>query len=572
MATRVWQIFVASVILVRLSPSAVGVDGMLPPIRYAQTPTGPSSRATMPAEQVPVPRQLPTGPISLDTRDLELTGVLELFRRQTGIQAVASPDAGKRRVTFRVDDRSPAVVLDMLTKANGLWFRQDPSTGVYYIYTEEERQQLPPDPKILESQINEAFPDSTVQLSLVGNKLIVRGEAKDVIEADQIIRLIAASAWSPQRENGDPNLNVNVNLSNTEPTDSVFGDGLNRTLSQLQSSQQTAIEDRIVNMLRIPGVQQVMLCVTVAEVNRSAGRSIGLNFNIASNGGDFVQSTVGGISTFPITPEGVASDTVRAVLDSGQLGLAIRALREMNLARTLAEPNLTALNGERARFQAGGQFPVPVVTGFTSGGLQGVDFVPFGVSLDFTPYILERDRIRLKVSAEVSDKSGQTNVGGGTNSESNQGTVVPGLQTRNFGTTVELRSGQTLAVAGLIQTRYVFDSKRIPFFGDLPVVGRLAGLDQTTSGETELVILVTPRLVQPIEQYESPPLPGSDVFEPGDVAFYLHGHLESRRSYDYRSSVRTDFHRQVQYEKCLDSYIIGRSGYCEMTPLPTPAR
>src|SRR5205085_10926860 len=133
---------------------------------------------------------------------------------------------------------------------------------------------------------------------------------------------------------------------------------------------------------------------------------------------------------------------------------------------SLAEPNLVTMNGQTANFQAGGQFPVPVVTGFTTAGLQGVNFIPFGVQLSFTPYITDRDRIRLVMSAEVSSRdlsAGNITIGGA---------AVPNLSTRNFQTTVELREGQTLAVAGLIQNNLGAESHRVPFFGYIPFLGR----------------------------------------------------------------------------------------------------
>ena len=128
-------------------------------------------------------------------------------------------------------------------------------------------------------------------------------------------------------------------------------------------------------------------------------------------------------------------------------------------------------------------------------------------------------------------------------------------------TTVELRDGQTLAVAGLLQTSYGATALRVPFFGDLPIVGRLFAQDVSSSSEQELVILVTPVLVHPYEPHQVPPLPGSDVFEPGDLEFYLLGRLESRRSYDYRTGVRTDIFRMARYRHCDDIFINGPHGY-----------
>jgi pilus assembly protein CpaC len=190
-----------------------------------------------------------------------------------------------------------------------------------------------------------------------------------------------------------------------------------------------------------------------------------------------------------------------------------------------------------------------------------VAFVPFGVQLAFTPYITDRDRIRLDIAAAVStrDNSGGTAIGGSN---------VPGLNTRNFSTTVELREGQTLAVAGLIQNNLGATSDRVPGLGDLPIIGNLWKFDRITTGEQELVVLITPELVHPMEPKEIPPLPGSDLFEPGDLEFYLLGRLESRRSYDYRSTVMSDIHRMARYRHCENLYIIGPHGHAEPPPPP----
>ena len=241
--------------------------------------------------------------------------------------------------------------------------------------------------------------------------------------------------------------------------------------------------------------------------------------------------------------------------DNGQVQLAINALRRMALARTLAEPTLTTLNGREAQFRAGGQFPVPVVVaGAGSAGVQGVSFVPFGIELVFTPFIVDRDHIRLNVAAQVSTRSAE--LSGTTGSDS-----VSGINDRNFSTTVELRDGQTLAVAGLIQNNYGGESDRVPFLGDLPLIGRAAAFDRVSAGEQELLILITPELVKPIEVYEAPAIPGSDVFEPGDIEFYLHGHMEGVTATDARSPVRTDIARLERYYQCCDKYIVGPNGY-----------
>ena len=200
--------------------------------------------------------------------------------------------------------------------------------------------------------------------------------------------------------------------------------------------------------------------------------------------------------------------------DNGAVLMAINALRTQNFARTLAEPNLTTLNGQPASFHAGGSFPVPETNVFTGGAAQSVVYVPFGVQLQFVPYVTDRDRIRLQVQASVSTLQRLD--------DRSRGSDVPSeFDDRTFQTTVDLRQGQTLAVAGLIDTNFGGTSNRVPFFGDLPMIGRAAGFDQLTSGEQELVVLVTPVLVHPLERCQTPPLPGNDIFEPGDVEFYL---------------------------------------------------
>ena len=126
-----------------------------------------------------------------------------------------------------------------------------------------------------------------------------------------------------------------------------------------------------------------------------------------------------------------------------------------------------------------------------------------------------------------------------------------------------MREGQTLAIGGLLQSNLGGRSRRVPFFGDLPYAGAFFRVDDTENEESELIIIVTPELVHPMEPNEVPPLPGSDYFEPGDLEFYLCGKLESSRSYDYRSPVMTDLHRMCAYRHCELLYFVGPHGHCD---------
>jgi pilus assembly protein CpaC len=185
-----------------------------------------------------------------------------------------------------------------------------------------------------------------------------------------------------------------------------------------------------------------------------------------------------------------------------------------------------------------------------------VAFVPFGVQLSFTPFITDIDRIRLVINANVSsrDLSSGTNIGG---------SVVSGLTTRNFSTTVELRQGETLAVAGLIQNNIGADSTRVPFLGELPLVGPLTGLTRAEAGEQELVIFVTPDLVHPMHPKQVPPLPGMELVEPTDFEFYVLGRIESHNPVDFRTPVRSDLSRIKQFYELEQMYIAGPKGYTD---------
>ena len=302
----------------------------------------------------------------------------------------------------------------------------------------------------------------------------------------------------------------------------------------------------------------------VAEVNRTAARNIGLNFSYTNNAGItvFTDNTgglinngsgtggAGGLISGGLNFASNSGANILAVLNNGKLPLLIQAMRDLNLARSWTDTNLVALNGTPAYLQSGGEFPVPVVTGQTLTGLQGVSFIPFGVQMAFVPYVYDKDKIRLNINANVStrDVSQGTTIGNSS---------VPGLTTRNFQNVVELRDGETLAIGGLIQTNLGSQEMVIPGIGDLPILGNLAGLKNTSAGEQELLILIKPELQHPLPPCKEVPLPGSDMFEANDVEFYLLGRLESHFPVDYRSPIRDDCSRIMQYHEIEKKYVIG---------------
>ncbi len=331
----------------------------------------------------------------------------------------------------------------------------------------------------------------------------------------------------------------------------------------------------IVNAMSVAAPQQVMLEVRFLEVSREAGRNLGVNLYAANANGTNVGNTglggatsatgrrpIGGINTvenpvgntggtpvgasptgsLPIlgtvgtllgTAGGVAPAPFGSLLTSlirtsngGSVGLLISALETKGLARRLAEPNLTTLSGEAARFLAGGEFPVPIPTTTTNGfPTVTIDYKKFGVELAFVPTVLSRGVINLRVEPSVSELDF-------ANAVTIQGTTVPALTRRDARTTVELRDGQSFAIAGLLQTRNRQDVSQLPWIGSVPVLGTLFSSKSYQQEETDLVIIVTPRLVAPAVPGQQLASPLDSRLPANDVDFFLNGQMEVRKRYD----------------------------------------
>ncbi|HWY60693.1 MAG TPA: type II and III secretion system protein family protein, partial [Rhizomicrobium sp.] len=293
--------------------------------------------------------------------------------------------------------------------------------------------------------------------------------------------------------------------------------------SALQSTQAgslaasfTGDPKKVVNMLSISGGQQVMLKVRVAEMDRNIAKQFGVNLTSAqfvggstpvvtstSNPYGLVGTALSDLSGLQVgqvcAQSGTTINPLRGLQGGGVCPVqnnvqgALQALEQVGLAHLLAEPNLTAVSGETARFLAGGEFPVPV-----SKDLQGnitVEFKQFGVGLSFTPVVLSSGRISLQLSSEVSEltNTGSFTLQGGTSGT----TTIPALAVRRTQTTIELPSGGTFAVAGLMQhtTKQVIDG--FPALKDMPVLGALFRSRDFQNNETELVVLVSAYLVEP---------------------------------------------------------------------------
>lgn len=294
---------------------------------------------------------------------------------------------------------------------------------------------------------------------------------------------------------------------------------------------------QVQNHMEVAGERQVLLRCVVAEVNRSAARELGVNGFLAGDNlrDGFLVNQLGGINPINIgaaanslitqnlpfiTGDGGIPITQATTLSLGfprvQTQLFLKTMADNSLLSILAEPNLVAISGETAQFLAGGEFPILVPQSL---GTVSVDFREFGIRLNFTPIVRGQQRIRLRVAPEVSELDFTTSI-------RFEGFVVPGLTTRSTETTVELLSGQTIAIAGLLSEQVRGIASRIPGMGEIPVLGALFRSVNYQRSLTELVVLVTPEIVAPLEAHQKVTLPTDGRIDPDDYELYALGLIE----------------------------------------------
>jgi pilus assembly protein CpaC len=296
---------------------------------------------------------------------------------------------------------------------------------------------------------------------------------------------------------------------------------LSGTVADPQSAQQAdmvvqAAGFKTVNMLQSPvtNMTQVQLQIRVAEVSRNKLREFGSSYGRAgTQTSGFIQAGGPGTlgeSTLPALVTEFAGSAVNLFLFNQSIGTGtwIHALKTSGALRALAEPNLIAMNGQQASFLAGGEFPIPIVQGGQGGSSVTVQFKEYGVRLNFKPTIIDEDHIRLELEPEVSTLDFANGV-------RFNGFVVPALRTRRAKTGVELRDGQSFALAGLLDNSESQSVSKIPGLGDLPVLGTLFKSKQFQKQETELMFIVTADLVKPINRDDLPTMKGVDGLKNG---------------------------------------------------------
>lgn len=382
------------------------------------------------------------------------------------------------------------------------WFEDDPEPLIYLVEvirdpSVEDQQRI--DYGKLEQRLADLFPNSKVYLVPMSRKIIVKGQARSPEEASRILQIVRGEV-----------INQNGFLGNAGLAGGGFGVGGAGGLGGLNGTAGLNPFDLassfVIDMLTVPGENQVVLRVRIAELKRSMLRQMGVDFNVLLNNGEqiFASAISGG------------SATLTGIFDSGNISVLINALELNGTAKILAEPNLTVMSGHPASFLSGGEFAVPTIVGINGVGGQQTTFRGYGVSLVVIPTIQDRELIRMQILPEFSAVDQSTAVGG-----------VPGTQTRRVTTTVELHEGQTIALAGLLSHQTSTQVQRIPFLGAIPIVGPLVFASKTASqDETELLILVTPEIIRPMDPDEVPPVPGFEVTHPNNCELYFHAMTE----------------------------------------------
>ncbi|MCX5916035.1 MAG: type II and III secretion system protein family protein [Deltaproteobacteria bacterium] len=300
------------------------------------------------------------------------------------------------------------------------------------------------------------------------------------------------------------------------------------SLSKVLALAESYFPKKVVNLLQVSGVHQVMLEVRVSEMSRSLLKRLGVNFNYISNSGQNIgvsllnNLTGGGFPTTGSSYGVGVTDRINGIfrfLGGGATWTVfIDALKEEGLLKILAEPTLITLSGKNANFLAGGEFPIPVPQPGAGGSAITIEYKPYGVGLNFTPTVLSGNKINMQVAPEVSELDFSKAV-------TIAGFVVPALTTRRVATTIELGDGQSFAIAGLLKSDVREIVSKFPLLGDIPILGALFRSTSFQKNETELIIIVTPHLVKPMDLAKQT-LPTDQYIEPDDFEFYLLGKLE----------------------------------------------
>ncbi|CUJ18388.1 type II and III secretion system protein family protein [Cognatishimia activa] len=365
-------------------------------------------------------------------------------------------------------------ILDVFPLTDNSLYIQSKRFGITNItlYTEDRRILEVVDVRVradfsdLEASIKSAVPSSNIAVTNINNRVRLTGTARNDVDASRIVKIA-------QQYTSDP----------------------------------------VINAMQIKGERQVELDVRIIEVERSSGRELGVSLTGTGSGGAGDERFATGALPTGV-PFGTAVGTLLQV-SGGQIDFMINALEGKGLARRLANPKLVTTSGIEANFVAGGEVPISVASRTDGVTTIATEYREFGVKLNFLPEVLDDELIRLRITPEVSDIDASINVNG-----------EPGFTTRRARTTVSLRSGQSFAIAGLLQTNNARSIDQVPWLGQVPVLGALFRSTRFQKRESDLVILVTPRIVRPARPGEPLASPFDTTRSSDDVELFLMGLLE----------------------------------------------
>jgi pilus assembly protein CpaC len=385
----------------------------------------------------------------------------------------------------------------------------------------------------LKAKLHELFPDELPKVMSSQGSIVLAGQVSSLQKMDAILQI--ASTFVLQGEQPPSEMKA----SSTQVSTSFGESSGSQSAGPQPGSSPGAPQGQktgVINLMQVGGPQQVMLGVTVAEINRRLARDFKVDFSAIGSSGDFSAGAVGGNALVDALKTTVSTASVinpygmffRFIGHDVAIKTVINAAKENGLAKILAEPNLTVISGQDADFLSGGEFPVPVPQNMGVGGATTVtiQFKPFGVMLKFLPVVLDTGRISMKLNIDVSEISADNAVV--LPSSSNESFVIPSLVKRSANSSLELDDGQTLGIAGLISDRMRESISKFPGLGDIPMLGQLFTSQKFLKEETELVIFVTPHLVKPIDP-NNIRLPTDSYAEASDEEYYLMGRTEARK-------------------------------------------
>ncbi len=475
----------------------------------------PATLQPLAQESVRVPAQSQVGSNlsddqSLDAEETETVGPFQVYKESQELTVIAKRSLLMRTrynlIRTAIVDPTICDIVQFTPREISIIGRSVGSTHVTFWFEDGTYKPVTfvvstrPDPslrdrraeqfRILEEQIATMFPNSKVRLTLLANKLIIRGQARSPEEAAEIMRIL-------QNDINDSNSSYrNTAVTLDEET------GL--------PTQQGLI---IVNQLRVPGVQTVQLKVKLADLSRSNGSSSGVDFSVNFHGDKMlVQSLMGAFT----------SGGGLLTYSSADVKIGVDYLIGTGVVRQMSESTLVTMSGNSAQLVSGGEIPIQTTVGVGGASAVTTDFRAYGTVITFLPTVLDKDLIRLQIAGEFSALDGTQNEVSG----------IPNLESRMIDSRVELREGQTFCLGTALEDNYSAENR-----SNIPIFSNFLGHKSKSRGEREMVILVSPELVAPMEPDEVPPLPGFDVTEPTNAQFHILGRLEGTPTRDYRGTV-----------------------------------